>query len=82
MRVLLGDHNNGHLLLVEVDGEYDPARFDFYSVTGGWEGSFEAGRIHVKPLNEFYDGAKIISVDQDRLQGDINDVTDNFKPKS
>jgi len=78
---MLSTVNGEPSLLVEVDGNYDPVKFAFRVINGGWDGKFVNGDMTV---DGSYDGAVVcrgmtISCDtQSRLHGDYHAVFSNF----
>jgi len=81
MRLMLGECGNPSLL-VNVDDNYSPERFDFYVVNGCWEGSINKGRLTVhhpsSPWSSIEHNIEILSDNQDRLRGNYQDVFDNW----
>jgi hypothetical protein len=87
MRLMLGD-KSGPSLLVSVDDNYDPKKFEFTVINGGWDGVFTNGHITIlgDPCGAWSDIGitEILTDNQDRLRcdftvfDDYNTVFDNF----
>jgi hypothetical protein len=86
MRLMLGTPGNPRLL-VTVDDNFDPARFEFSVINGAWDGMFTNGHITVLkiPAGGDYsdlDITHILTKDQGRLRGnntwDYQTVFNNF----
>ena len=79
MRLMLGYLGKASLL-VDVDSNRHPTRFDFDVINGAWSGTFSDGVIIVDefsregPIEKF----EILCDNQDRLRGDYNEVFSNF----
>lgn len=79
MRVMLGK-NGKPGLLVQVTNQRAVTDFDFTVINGGWTGAYKGRDIHVfgdEPL-VYAAGYDILTMNQDRLRGDYQDVFDNF----
>ena len=81
MRLMLGS-NNEPSLLVDVKSDYDPLKFNFYVINGGWDGSFSNGfiSIHGCPNGDYssLDKFEILTDNKDRLRGEYSEVFYNF----
>jgi hypothetical protein len=81
MRLMLGTNDNLSLL-VNIHQEYGPTHFDFWVVNGAWYGTYTNGHITVwdPPTGSWskLDIAEILCDNQDRLQGDYQEVFNNF----
>jgi hypothetical protein len=69
-------------LLVDIEQEKSPIEFDFWVVNGAWYGTYTDGHITVwdPPTGSWskLDIAEILCDNQDRLQGDYQEVFNNF----
>jgi hypothetical protein len=84
---MLGD-KNGPSLLVTVDDNYDPKKFEFTVINGAWDGVFTNGHITIlgAPGGDWsdLDITEILTDNQDRLRcdftefGSYNTVFRNF----
>jgi hypothetical protein len=81
MRLMLGTKEQPSLL-VDIEQEKSPTEFDFWVVNGAWHGTFTNGHITVwdPPTGSWskLDIDEILCNNQDRLQGDYQEVFDNF----
>ena len=81
MRLMLGTKEQPSLL-VDIEQEKSPKHFDFWVVNGAWHGTFTNGHITVwdPPTGSWskLDIAEILCDNQDRLQGDYQEVFNNF----
>jgi hypothetical protein len=86
MRLMLGTPGNPSLL-VTVDDDFDPTRFEFSVINGAWDGVFTNGHITVLgiPGGRDYSDLSItyiLTEDQNRLRGnstwDYQTVFNNF----
>lgn len=83
---------NEPLLLVSVADKYNPTDFEFRVINGEWTGRFTKGRISINytgysEIDPWASGPppwtsltelKILTDNQDRLQGSYQDVFNNF----
>ena len=71
-------------LLVNVEENYNPKKFEFYVINGAWDGIFIDGYLTINhPWHPFssLDKVQIICTDQKRLRShpwDYQDVFNNF----
>jgi hypothetical protein len=86
MRLMLGTPGNPSLL-VTVDDNFDPKKFEFTVINGGWEGVFTNGHVTVLGCPDGDDFSDlgityILTEEQDRLRGadvwDFQTVFNNF----
>jgi hypothetical protein len=81
MRLMLGTKEQPSLL-VDIEQEKSPTEFDFWVVNGAWHGTYTNGHITVwdPPAGSWskLDIAEILCDNQDRLQGDYQEVFNNF----
>ena len=85
MRLMLGTPGNPSLL-VTVEDNFDPAKFEFRVINGAWNGVFTNGHMTVlgNPCGSWssLDVTHILTEDQDRLRGnnswDYQTVFNNF----
>ena len=75
MRLMLGNADGKPELLVAVEDNFDPAKFEFRVVNGGWEGVFTNGHITVlgcpSGVWSDLDITEILTDNQDRLRSDF-----------